>query len=509
MAKEKDKDKKNEEVTDYESLLDDFSNIFDESEDESEDESNEAQVDHDGLALSELLGEDVTVSKKTREVTADTSPGDDEISDVANELVDLDLEEYSVSETKVDSDGEEIFVDTGSEKTDLEDHEIDDLAEAYSGGFDRNDHEITFSSDEITQTLERLDLDDQDETGPETEEVEFPESVSETEPKNVEIELSEEESDAEVTREVQALNFDDLPDTEEVAEITQKVEEIAEDEADTGDFKELEDFDFGDIIEEESSAGEETKDEDVTDNKDGEITQEIEALDLDDLSDLDIGDEEMQPEENISDEVESDLNSPSEIILDEVTDEVGGYASLLDQLNADKTDEIIADLDVRSDKEEGLFSEDDDISELSFDTIELPGDVSAEEETDDESAFIDLGLELEDENEGEYESEEKHAVSIAEPDSGEEDFLGLSGISAGEGSASGGMGAAAEILFDGIEMDFDDQISLVTRAEILLAQKKKEEAAELFRQVADEKGETHWVTKRLRLLGSQVPKTDN
>ena len=98
---------------------------------------------------------------------------------------------------------------------------------------------------------------------------------------------------------------------------------------------------------------------------------------------------------------------------------------------------------------------------------------------------------------------------MASPDAGEEDFLGLSGIGSESGGSAGGAGSATEVLFEGVEMNFDEQIALVTHAEILLAQKKTEEATELLRRVVEGKGETHWVAKRLRTFGAQVQKTDS
>ena len=52
-------------------------------------------------------------------------------------------------------------------------------------------------------------------------------------------------------------------------------------------------------------------------------------------------------------------------------------------------------------------------------------------------------------------------------------------------------------------MDFDEQVKNVTLAEVLLAQGKKEEAAELFNSVASQKGVTYWVEKRIRALKAQ------
>ena len=60
-------------------------------------------------------------------------------------------------------------------------------------------------------------------------------------------------------------------------------------------------------------------------------------------------------------------------------------------------------------------------------------------------------------------------------------------------------------MFEGIEMDAEEQISIVTRAELLLAQGKEKEAAELFAGISDKKGVTPWISKRLGFLNIQSP----
>lgn len=63
-----------------------------------------------------------------------------------------------------------------------------------------------------------------------------------------------------------------------------------------------------------------------------------------------------------------------------------------------------------------------------------------------------------------------------------------------------------EVLFEGVEMSFEDQTDDVTLAELLLAQGKKKEAAELFQQISRNKGTTFWVAKRLRALSASMEK---
>jgi len=136
------------------------------------------------------------------------------------------------------------------------------------------------------------------------------------------------------------------------------------------------------------------------------------------------------------------------------------------------------------------------------DEIEIPG----QDEGGEEERFV-VG---EDEGEdfgdifGEFEEEEEPVKAEEKPreeeSADEDDFLGLGSISGGGGEGDR-FGATTEILFEGIEMDFDEQISKVTLAEVLLAQGKEEEASGLFREVSSRKGVTHWVSKRLSELG--------
>ncbi|MCD6308137.1 MAG: hypothetical protein J7M24_03990, partial [Candidatus Latescibacteria bacterium] len=77
----------------------------------------------------------------------------------------------------------------------------------------------------------------------------------------------------------------------------------------------------------------------------------------------------------------------------------------------------------------------------------------------------------------------------------EDDFLGLGSAATEEvGGAE-----AVEVLFEGIGMDYDEQISAVTLAEVLLAQGKNDEAEELFKKVQAQEGITTWVAKRLNI----------
>ena len=79
----------------------------------------------------------------------------------------------------------------------------------------------------------------------------------------------------------------------------------------------------------------------------------------------------------------------------------------------------------------------------------------------------------------------------------EDDFLGL-----GTAKDSGGVDSGTEVLYEGIEMGFDAQIKIATLAELTLSQGNPDEAKHLFEELAEKKGVTGWVAKRLNMLGS-------
>ncbi len=84
------------------------------------------------------------------------------------------------------------------------------------------------------------------------------------------------------------------------------------------------------------------------------------------------------------------------------------------------------------------------------------------------------------------------------------DFLGLTALAPRENRPSGNSARRMEVLFEGVEMSFEDQTDDVTLAELLLAQGKKKEAVDLFQRVSQNKGTTFWVAKRLRALAASA-----
>ena len=213
MAKEKKPDKnkkKSEEATDYESLLNDFTTIFDDSGEESKD----TQLDHDGLALSELLGEDVTMTAGAVDSTDSKKEQDEEYPDLSRELEELDLAEFSESDAVSGASGEEeITVEDSVEQASSEKSGIDELTEIYGGG-EISDEEIIVGNSADTQELEGIGLDDLLET----------ETVGET--------AEEEEiaaGDSGDIQESQVLDLGEIPELDVTGEAAQVEEATGDD----------------------------------------------------------------------------------------------------------------------------------------------------------------------------------------------------------------------------------------------------------------------------------------
>jgi len=502
MAKEENPDKKKKksgEVADYESLLDDFTSIFN----ESGEESGDSKVDHDGLALSELLGEDVTMTTEPVEAEETESGSEEELSDFTQEREGLDLDEFTESDDAGESaEKEKITIEDSADETLTIEHGINKLTDIYGGGdlaVDEPEDDATVVDDSAaTQEIKALGFDDVSESGTPDE------AVKEAKPAV--------DGGAD-TNELEGLGIGDLSDFDFTVEDQEEEAAATDDSAVT---KEIEALGFDDLDETV------TPDKAVLEEADTAVesadSQDMELLDFESIADLDVSAKEVQEDEfsidNGMEDTSTDTiaeepvdDSAAEMILDEeVTVSDSDYASILDQLDGRKTEEEET-FDV-SDVEELNILEDDDTGEISFVDSEKPEEESSDIETSDDSVFMDLDLDLGDEVE-DFIAEDEPVVSVASPDAGENDFLGLSGVSSEGGGYSGGVSSPTEVLFEGVEMNFDEQVALVTHAEILLAQKKIEEATDILRRVADGKGETHWVAKRLRTFGAQVQTTDS
>ena len=246
-----------------------------------------------------------------------------------------------------------------------------------------------------------------------------------------------------------------------------------------------------------------------------DLEKEFEKLDLSSISEELEADtvtaqpgthEKLEMDVIAEDSAEPDIKKP-EFVIEE---DQGGYASLLSQLeNEEKPEEHAEskegklevdltylelekldglDFEELSDKDEYTRDADRKAALSYRDTQELP---SLDDEPADEPALMDAEAD-----------KEVSADVIDEPEkpAQEMDFLGLSGIQSKPEKSGKPVLSRTEVLFEGVEMDFDEQVDAVTHAELLLAQGKRKEAAEAFQQLSETKGVTHWVNKRLRLL---------
>jgi hypothetical protein len=86
-----------------------------------------------------------------------------------------------------------------------------------------------------------------------------------------------------------------------------------------------------------------------------------------------------------------------------------------------------------------------------------------------------------------------------------DDFLGLDDMNKPADDSFLGVAEVKEqklpeIMLEGIEMDAEEQTKMVTRAELLLSQGKKDKAVEIYTKIAEKKGVTPFVAKRLKQL---------
>lgn len=185
--------------------------------------------------------------------------------------------------------------------------------------------------------------------------------------------------------------------------------------------------------------------------------------------------------------------------------------SLLDFMDLPALDDDGGDADLAAEMEASATeSGDDDSEEIPSSGAEITP-VSETEEFSLEGLFAE-----------ESDAEEVPPVTAAVPDAGPEpsapvetvmlveppkepepDFLGLEGMTAA-GAPAGRPAARMETLFEGVEMDFEEQIARVTLAELCLAHGDKAMAAGMFQEIADHKGVTNWVARRLRSLAADM-----
>lgn len=211
---------------------------------------------------------------------------------------------------------------------------------------------------------------------------------------------------------------------------------------------------------------------------------------------------------------EEDISESNVVIVESEADLDAGYASILEELGNDtespETGKLVdEDVLTLGDEESGelsfvgLDTADESVSDQDETAMEAVADIMEEPEGESDSMNLDFGLEDTDVEAPDADKEPAIIIPTAETEE-EEDFLGLSDSGGKKQDKADFLdvdsGALTDVLFEGVEMDFDEQATMVTRAELLLAQKKKDEAAKLYKEVAEKKGTTFWVEKRLRQL---------
>ncbi len=167
-----------------------------------------------------------------------------------------------------------------------------------------------------------------------------------------------------------------------------------------------------------------------------------------------------------------------------------------------------ADIEIGEDSEDGAGAYADALAGFAEEPEAADGNDG--DAMGDESKEADGGMDFESDFSGDdlFSGDEDDELTPAAPPApvqaeataDDDDFLGLGGMSDAEGGDEGRFGGSTEVLSEGVEMDFDDQISKVTLAEVLISQGKHDDALKLYREIEKKKGVTPWVTERLDML---------
>ena len=309
------------------------------------------------------------------------------------------------------------------------------------------------------------------------------------------------QNDSESSEEDQVdFNFADILDGEEDTDTSDEINPPEIDLSESDDYSQIlsqfgdaEDKSASDESSEESPLQEEPVIEDISINAENIILDETVKEESSDYSSV-LGEMTTQTTDEPSQE------SPA-ASTDEPADEMPDF----DFSKEDSLNEVQADSDSEMDStSETGYNEiiKDDFSvieeDIGSETGEMPVFTESENNAEDTVVIPDLS--------GEDNLEESTGFLGEESDNAEDDFLGLGGESKGiagiEEGKEGKLGQETEVLFEGVEMSFEDQVSDVTLAEVLLSKGKKAEAAEIFSRVAEKKGTTHWVAKRISQLNT-------
>ena len=234
-------------------------------------------------------------------------------------------------------------------------------------------------------------------------------------------------------------------------------------------------------------------DTDIPDESDTDISelkiQEVESTEEPFSFDFNL--EQLAPEENIPEITLEEAYETSESI--EPTENTE-YSSFVTDLVSETSEEPVEDISETAESPAISDEIELDVSApIDYNKLVEESFSSAEKETETEAADVVSATAQESEElTGSFKFLDDEEPVIPKVEEKKEDFLGIEGAGANSSKA-----IYAEMLFEGITMDFDDQISHVTLAELLLSQGKKDEAIDHYKFVAENGGSTYWVEKRL------------
>ncbi len=467
MEGKKKKKEKVDESPGYEDLLDGFA---------FEQKADEPRTDLDGLALAELLGDEGGAATPDESENVPDSEGIEDYSDLARQFETLDLNALDT----VTAEEPDIRI---AEESPSELEAAEGIS--FDGSLKLGEDELADGS-EYASLLDSIGAETKDSRAAEPEEFSLDDLHLEEMPESVEAVPVTEDTE---TFDFAGFSLDDFKSPNETAFAPEEEQPVSESvlpddlkfEKTAEKAPDLEDLNLVEIS--ESAAGLEDLKWNVMPEESADVA--VDAAESEDMVDVAGG---------ITTLVDVETEAGEELPEEAAGVSDAGYAAALSDMFGDGKSTV-------ADDEPGIFdtgTRDDSSGEALFETDR------AEEELSISSL---LGGAAEEEAVTGKTAELKASEEPApEP---ELDFLGLSSIGAAPAEKKEEKKKArakTEALYEGVEMDFDEQIADVTLAELLLAQGKKKEATDLFVGLSKKKGVTSWVAKRLRALASAQDK---
>lgn len=546
MDENKDSKKQNDEqLSDYESLLNDFS-----AKKSSSDNDVGGHDSEDGFVLSELLDgvnaqddpapsagasfdninldelgelnfDDITFDDDEAEAAvsdepAKTTSGKFEID------IDDDNTDYASILTELEQDAPSGSAVTPEDTAKADDADEDEGIELDLSGFMDDDDEQDQSRDDDQDEVTFGSFSGLEESAESSDVIPGDVSEDEEPAERVTIDMSGED-DSDETHEEITGEYDVVP-----------ADESADDEAMIAGEEPPEpvlngDLDYSSLIEEseldEHVAAEAVKDAQTGDDETSEyatVTEETGEADsfspdvsytsyiaAEDAENLD-SEETTDDLPVIDDEVEKttgDIEIETDMAADEESGEPVSYADFISDSDDSSVEEPSFDLsggdeepeETHADMFEELaqedFSLDDSDFELGLDDDNTVSATTGEHETvDDSGGIVISGGDLD----GEAASEDDFLGLEATTEQSDDSFLGVADVKQEQ---------LPEIMLEGIEMDTVEQTAAVTRAELYIAQGRHDEAAAIYDQIVAENGVSPFVARRIRELGLDISVT--